>query len=116
LYEDERFEDALHYYTRAQNFNEEDYHTHNNIADCLISLDRVNEAQQQIEKVLKLRADFAPAHCTQAELYMKQGKIDLAIDSFNEVINLTGKIRQDSDKNMLYRYASEMVESLSQRA
>ena len=51
----------------------------------------MTEAQQQIEKVLKLRADFYQLIVLQAELYMKQGKIDLAIDSFNEVINLTGK-------------------------
>jgi tetratricopeptide (TPR) repeat protein len=113
LYECGNYSLALKQYSAACERNSEDYNSRNNIADCLIHLERFEEALIEIDQVLTVKADYLPAFLTRGELYLSIGKNDLAKNEFNEVINL-GKsaIGKDGKINAMVRYAQDMSNSI----
>ncbi len=82
----------------------------NNIADCLLRLDRTTEAIKEIGTVLSQEPDYPPAICTLAELHSQQGDHLAAIEGFKKIVDL------DPEKDhLLHKFASrKLIEEYSQ--
>lgn len=112
LYEEGQYDEAYEYYALAARRNE-DCQYYNNMADCLSRMGRLEDAHIAIEKVFQLDPDFTPARCTLAELFIRQGKTQEAIVELNQIIKSSKKVSNDEDRNLLQKYATDMLSSLS---
>lgn len=98
------FEKAIAQYRRALQCNPSDMKSHNNIADCLLRLGQVDKAKSEIDKVLKVDPNYAPAICTLSELHSHEGCHQEAIAGFKRIVAL------DPEKNhVLHKYASQKL-------
>lgn len=112
LYEEGRYDEAYEYFSLAAD-RTEDCQYFNNMADCLSRMGRLEEAHSTIEKAFQLNPNFTPARCTLAELFIKQGKTDEAILELNQIIKASKKVSNDEDRNLLHKYATDMLASIS---
>lgn len=100
LYNSERYPEAITSYDKAIQINRNwgslgPAITWYNQGDALISLERYPEAIASYDKALKIDPKFDLAYYNKACVYALQGKVDLAIENFQQVIKLDpGKLQE----------------------
>jgi superkiller protein 3 len=100
----ERYRDALSAFKTAIKLNPEDDKSHNNVADCYLRLGQIDMARKEALKVLKIFADYLPAHCTLGETYAADDKHPEAIQEFKRILEL-----DPEENHVLHKYAARKL-------
>lgn len=82
-----RFEEGLEQYERAMELSTRTPELTMKIVDCLENLDRMDEAEQKLKKLVQTYPDFHNARNKLGKLYYEQNRIPEAIDAWENVIS-----------------------------
>lgn len=79
--------EALSHYNMAVDGDKSNYLTYFKRAAVLLALGRSKSALPDLERVIELRPDFLKARSQRANIFLKQGHLDKALNDYNSVLS-----------------------------